>query len=40
MDNVQTSQEQQPQALDVDEAADALLKRWEDADDQPSETPF
>jgi hypothetical protein len=37
MDNVQTSQEQQPQALDVDEAADALLKRWEDADDQPSD---
>ena len=37
MDNVQTSQEQQPQALDVNEAADALLKRWEDAGDQPSE---
>jgi len=37
MDNVQTSQEQRPQALDVNEAADALLKRWEDADDQPSE---
>lgn len=37
MDNVQTSQEQQPRALDVNEAADALLKRWEDAGDQPSE---
>jgi hypothetical protein len=37
MDNVQTSQEQRPQALDVDEAADALLKRWEDAGDQLSE---
>jgi len=37
MDNVQTSQEQMPQALDVNEAADALLKRWEDAGDQPSE---
>jgi hypothetical protein len=37
MDNVQTSQEQRPQALDVNEAADALLKRWEDAGDQPSE---
>ena len=37
MDNVQQSQEQQPQALDVNDAADALLARWEDADKQLSE---
>jgi len=38
MNNVlETQTNDQPLALDVDEAADALLKRWEDAGDQPSE---
>lgn len=39
MDNVLDTQttEQQPFAMDVNEAADALLKRWEAADEQPSD---
>ena len=39
MDNVLDTQttEQQPFAMDVNDAADALLKRWEDADTQPSD---
>ena len=38
MSNVlETQENQQPIYDDVSDAADALLKRWEDAGDQPSE---
>ena len=32
MDNVQVSEEPQPRSLDSDDAADAILNRWEDAE--------
>ena len=37
MSNVLDTQDTQPQAMDVDDAANAFLSKWEDAEEQPSE---